>query len=172
METLLVVISSACLIACYVRVKSEGWQIKCHLIISCLLTVSSYCIYWDREKDNVEQTEWQKEGLTLPSVKSNFWCSNLFGTILQHTTPTLKQGFSALFSNFLVILMCLFLWQSQFVPQFTEEKLESLLGSISQGLPSSAIIPWLQDDLVPFVSKVLPQGLVGGISMNLFHFIY
>ena len=50
--------------------------------------------------------------------------------------------------------------QSQFVPQFSEESLESLLGSISESLPSSMIIPWLQDDLVPFVSKVLPQGLV------------
>ena len=50
--------------------------------------------------------------------------------------------------------------QSQFIPQFSEENLESLLGSISEGLPSSVIIPWLQDDLVPFVSKVLPQGLV------------
>lgn len=50
--------------------------------------------------------------------------------------------------------------QSQFIPQFSEENLESLLGSISEGLPSSTIIPWLQDDLVPFVSKVLPQGLV------------
>ena len=50
--------------------------------------------------------------------------------------------------------------QSQFIPQFSEENLESLLGSISEGLPSSMIIPWLQDDLVPFVSKVLPQGLV------------
>ena len=50
--------------------------------------------------------------------------------------------------------------QSQFVPQFSEENLESLLGSISESLPSSMIIPWLQDDLVPFVSKVLPQGLV------------
>ncbi|XP_078352521.1 kinetochore-associated protein 1-like isoform X2 [Oculina patagonica] len=49
--------------------------------------------------------------------------------------------------------------QSQFIAQFSIEKLESLLGSISQGLPSSTIIPWLQDDLVPFVSKVLPQGL-------------
>ncbi|KAJ7374444.1 Kinetochore-associated protein 1 [Desmophyllum pertusum] len=49
--------------------------------------------------------------------------------------------------------------QSQFIPQFSVEKLESLLGSICQGLPSSTIIPWLQDDLVPFVSKVLPQGL-------------
>ena len=53
-----------------------------------------------------------------------------------------------------------FVWQSQFIAQFSIEKLESLLGSISQGLPSSTIIPWLQDDLVPFVSKVLPQGLV------------
>ena len=50
--------------------------------------------------------------------------------------------------------------QSQFIPQFSEENLESLLGSICEGLPSSMIIPWLQDDLVPFVSKVLPQGLV------------
>ena len=50
--------------------------------------------------------------------------------------------------------------QSQFVPQFSEENMESLLGSISESLPSSMIIPWLQDDLVPFVSKVLPQGLV------------
>ena len=50
--------------------------------------------------------------------------------------------------------------QSQFVSQFSEENLESLLGSISESLPSSMIIPWLQDDLVPFVSKVLPQGLV------------
>lgn len=50
--------------------------------------------------------------------------------------------------------------QSQFIPQFSEENLESLLGSISESLPSSMIIPWLQDDLVPFVSKVLPQGLV------------
>ncbi|XP_015773780.1 PREDICTED: kinetochore-associated protein 1-like [Acropora digitifera] len=49
--------------------------------------------------------------------------------------------------------------QTQFRAQFTEEKLETLLASINQGLPSSAIIPWLQDDLVPFVSKVLPQGL-------------
>lgn len=63
--------------------------------------------------------------------------------------------------------MC-FVWQSQFVTHFTEEKLESLLGSISHGLPSSAIIPWLQDDLVPFVSKVLPQGLVSETMMNLF----
>ena len=51
-------------------------------------------------------------------------------------------------------------WQSQFVDQFSVEKLESLLGSISPGLPSRSIIPWLQDDLVPFVSKVEPQGLV------------
>lgn len=56
--------------------------------------------------------------------------------------------------------VCPFVWQSQFIPQFSVEKLESLLGSICQGLPSSTIIPWLQDDLVPFVSKVLPQGLV------------
>ena len=53
-----------------------------------------------------------------------------------------------------------FIWQSQLIPHFSEQKLESLLGSISQGLPSSTIIPWLRDDLVPFVSKVLPQGLV------------
>ena len=52
------------------------------------------------------------------------------------------------------------LLQSQFIPQFSEENLESLLGSISESLPSTMIIPWLQDDLVPFVSKVLPQGLV------------
>lgn len=57
--------------------------------------------------------------------------------------------------------------QTQFRPQFTEEKLETLLGSINQGLPSSAIVPWLQDDIVPFVSKVLPQGLVSEIISKL-----
>ena len=60
--------------------------------------------------------------------------------------------------------------QSQFIPQFSEENLESLLGSISEGLPSSMIIPWLQDDLVPFVSKVLPQGLVCTSLFSCYYF--
>ena len=44
--TLLVVIGSACLIACYVQVKSKGLP----------LGRTFPCVYWEREKDNVEQT--------------------------------------------------------------------------------------------------------------------
>lgn len=49
--------------------------------------------------------------------------------------------------------------QSHFVTQFSMEKLESLIGSIPEDLHSSIVIPWLQDDLVPFISKAFPSGL-------------
>ena len=39
-------------------------------------------------------------------------------------------------------------------------KLEVVLGSIGQDMQSSMIIPWLRDDFIPFVVKVLPQGQV------------
>lgn len=54
----------------------------------------------------------------------------------------------------------LLLLQSHFVTQFSMEKLESLIGSIPEDLHSSIVIPWLQDDLVPFISKAFPSGLV------------
>ena len=54
----------------------------------------------------------------------------------------------------------LLLLQSHFVTQFSMEKLESLIGSIPEDLRSSIVIPWLQDDLVPFISKAFPSGLV------------
>ncbi|XP_074632538.1 kinetochore-associated protein 1-like [Acropora palmata] len=76
------------------------------------------------------------------------------------TTDLLAELIKCLLSG--KVTSAVIIWirhQTQFRPQFTEEKLETLLASINQGLPSSAIIPWLQDDLVPFVSKVLPQGL-------------
>ncbi|KAK3751477.1 hypothetical protein QZH41_009193 [Actinostola sp. cb2023] len=49
--------------------------------------------------------------------------------------------------------------QSSFAKDFSMEKLESLFGSIGQNLQSSLIVPWLRDYLVPFVFKVLPQGI-------------
>lgn len=54
----------------------------------------------------------------------------------------------------------LLLLQSHFVTQFSMEKLESLIGSIPEDLHSSIVIPWLQDDLVPFISRAFPSGLV------------
>lgn len=54
----------------------------------------------------------------------------------------------------------LLLLQSHFVTQFSMEKLESLIGSMPEDLHSSIVIPWLQDDLVPFISRAFPSGLV------------
>ena len=60
------------------------------------------------------------------------------------------------------------MFQSRFEADFTIEKLELVLGSIRQDLLSSSIIPWLRDDFIPFVVKVLPQGQVS-ISFGLYH---
>eukprot|EP00794_Sanderia_malayensis_P020311 gene20311-22310_t len=48
--------------------------------------------------------------------------------------------------------------QSELEPGFTLEKLETLLRSIPESVPSSKIIQWLRQDFVPFVLTKLPDG--------------
>ncbi|XP_068682913.1 kinetochore-associated protein 1-like isoform X1 [Montipora foliosa] len=98
----------------------------------------------------------------LATFEMAYGIENFSGTQWQYfvTADLLAELIKCLLSG--KVTSAVIIWrrhQTQFIPQFTEGKLESLLGSISQALPSSTIIPWLQDDLVPFVSKVLPQGL-------------
>ena len=44
----------------------------------------------------------------------------------------------------------------------TDDVLEHLLGAVPKDCPSGDIIPWLRDDLIPFVCQNFQSGKVGG----------
>ncbi|XP_033828339.1 kinetochore-associated protein 1 [Periophthalmus magnuspinnatus] len=75
-------------------------------------------------------------------------CTDVFGDILCHLRDADLKGAQLLWLRH----------EGQMAAEFDEQKLEEMLNSIPEDLPSKDLCPWFNSVFFPFVRRVLPSG--------------